>query len=252
MWRPIETGTLKGVVTDTTGRPIRGALIETFLGLGQPQPASRLTYGNGAFEFESLLVGSHFVRISAKGFMPGTQDVNIASGQTTVITVNLQKGDCELTGRVTEDGKRPVKADVSLLSRGILVQRTATGKTNGTFRFRNLTDGRYEVQVTSACHASRGWTGDVHGTTRVDLELPVVEGCVSLGKCDVCGKTKEVRFCKYCHAYICDECRHNYPARLKAMIRRRLRREGKVSEYDVEAAYQRELDLRKREPCPGC
>ena len=237
---------------DSEGKPVRGALIETFLGLGQPQPATRVSYGDGSFEFESLSVGNHFVRFSAKGFMPGTQDIAISNGQVSVVEMKLEKGECEVAGRTTDEEDRPVASEVSLLRRGIVIQKATTAKTSGAYRFRNLTQGAYEVQATSACHATRAWTGKVEATTRVDLALPVVEGCVMSGKCDVCGKTKEVKYCKFCHAFICDGCRHNYPARMRAMIRRRLSKGGVADEAAVQAAYEKELQSQKGAPCVTC
>jgi hypothetical protein len=42
-----------------------------------------------------------------------------------------------------------------------------------------------------------------------------------MGRCDVCGQWKEVTYCSFCHANLCATCKTNYPARVRAAIRRR-------------------------------
>jgi hypothetical protein len=70
-----------------------------------------------------------------------------------------------------------------------------------------------------------------------------------VGKCDVCGETKEVRYCQFCHAFICGDCRHNYPERIKAMIRRRLSKKFRNQEV-VDREYEKLL--LERQGCGGC
>ena len=86
----------------------------------------------------------------------------------------------------------------------------------------------------------------------------MIEGCVVVSKCDVCEQTKEVRYCKLCHAYICQDCRHNYPERVNAMLRRRFSQLGKKTpgegEFDS-IAKELSSPAAQRQPdgnCGGC
>jgi hypothetical protein len=252
------SGRLKGFVLDVSGKPVGGALIEAIPGRGTPQPDIRKSAGDGSFEFEPVKPGSHFVRVTARGFMVSTQDVNVLKGQAANIVLKLEKGSCEVSGRITEDGKRPLRAEVTLLRSGIVVQKASTRENAGTYHFRYLTEGFYEIQASSICHIAQGWSGNLAGGhARVDLVLPLIEGCVTFGKCDVCGQTKQVGYCKFCHAFICPDCKHNYPERVKAMIRRHLGRRGGESSLpegeSLESIYEKELaEPATKPPCDPC
>ena len=253
MWNREEPGGLTGLVLDNKGKPIKGASVETIVGPGSPQPQVKTCRGDGSFEFESVVPGKHFLRASARGFMVGTRDVEVPSGQVVRVLLELEIGTHEIGGRITDESKSPLKAEVTLLRGGIVVQRAATDEKSGAYRFRYLAGGHYELQAFSVCHSPRGWVGDISLPTRVNLSLPVVEGCVTNGVCDVCGETKQVRYCRFCHAFICNDCRHNYPERVKAMIRRRLGRGARHGGEDVESAYRKELqDLPAGPPCDNC
>ena len=243
----IETGVFRGKVTGPDGRPVNGATLSVHL--GSPEPATRVTGEDGSFAFEPIRPGNYFIRVAAPGFMVSTKDVVVVRGKPVDVILQLEKGEYEMTGSITEDGRKPLRADVTLLKSGIVVQSARTGERTGAFRFRYLVGGSYEVQAVSVCHSAQAWSGTVSGNTKVDLVLPVVEGCTVMGRCDVCGLTKEVRYCQFCHAFICSECRHNYPERIKAMIRRRLSKKDRTPKT-VDAEYEKLLV--ERRGCAGC
>ena len=220
--------------------------------VGWTAPVALTTDRRGAFVIEGVRPGAHFIRVEAEGFMASTLDVNVEKGAPAEVELLLEKGACEIGGRITEDGKWPLKAEVTLLKAGIVVGKVASSERKGTYRLRNLKEGYYEVRAASLCHTAVEWAGTVGGNEVVDFEMPVVGGCVVWAKCDVCGKTKEVRYCKFCHAFICPDCTNNYPKRVKAMLKRRFSKLGK-SERDLMAEYERDLkDPLKRPGCDGC
>jgi iron complex outermembrane receptor protein len=67
-----QSGTIKGVVTDTTTGPVVGAVV-TIDGSG----LLTQTNARGAYEFRGVPAGSHVVRVRALGHTPATQSVNV-------------------------------------------------------------------------------------------------------------------------------------------------------------------------------
>ncbi len=80
-----QSGTIRGVVTDSTTGPVIGAVVTV--------DASALltqTNGRGAFEFRGVPAGSHTVRVRALGHTPSTQTVNVEA--TGSVTANFTLG----------------------------------------------------------------------------------------------------------------------------------------------------------------
>ncbi len=67
-----QTGTIKGVVTDTSTGPVVGAIV-TIVGSG----LLTQTNARGAYEFRGVPAGSHVVRVRALGHTPASQTVNV-------------------------------------------------------------------------------------------------------------------------------------------------------------------------------
>ncbi len=80
-----QSGTIKGVVTDTTTGPVVGAVVTV-------DASALLTQTNarGAYEFRGVSVGTHTVRVRALGHTPATQSVNVES--TGTVTANFTIG----------------------------------------------------------------------------------------------------------------------------------------------------------------
>jgi hypothetical protein len=263
---------LSGTVKDSqTGKSIKQAVVSLTV-VGSASPVERATDGSGAFDFGLIDPGSHVIRVDAEGYMTNTQDVIMSNNtHSSNMNITLTRGEYEIGGRVVDDNGEPLRAEVVLLKSGVIVKKVfSDDKREGSYSLKYLEEGLYEIQTSALCHSPRGWIGKVDGgiinadksntqtfVTLVDLELPVIEDCVVVSKCDVCLQTnKVVRYCKFCHAYICDECRHNYPERIKAMLRRRfseLRKSTSKSELEVE--YEKELKetplTSTRNCCPG-
>jgi iron complex outermembrane recepter protein len=80
-----QSGTIRGVVTDSTTGPVIGAVVTV--------DASALltqTNGRGAYEFRGVPAGSHTVRVRALGHTPSTQTVNVEA--TGSVTANFTLG----------------------------------------------------------------------------------------------------------------------------------------------------------------
>ena len=80
-----QSGTIKGVVTDTTTGPVVGAVVTV-------DASALLTQTNarGAYEFRGVSVGTHTVRVRALGHTPATQSVNVEA--TGTVTANFTIG----------------------------------------------------------------------------------------------------------------------------------------------------------------
>ena len=84
----IPTGVLTGHVLDTAGRPVIGAtirIIGTLQGGISKAPDGRLSVSN-------LVAGSYVIKITAVGFLPVETRVDIVQGNTTTVSVSLEKG----------------------------------------------------------------------------------------------------------------------------------------------------------------
>ena len=243
-------GKLSGRVMDVEGRPIKGARVYGYL--DGPQLAVRQTDEDGAFSFASVDQGAHYVKAKAAGYMVEGSQAQVTAGGTATTGFVLRRGDRVLTGRVIDEcGKAPLEAEVYLYRNGLVITETKSGPREGAFVFPDLVEGDYEVSAHAVCHEPGSWAGHLSGREDVPLVLLPVEGCTHMARCDVCEGRKEVRYCGFCHAYICDGCRHNYPERIRAMLRRRFKQSGLgPSEEEIEAEVKQLLADSKG--CKGC
>ncbi len=97
-----STGSIIGVVEDTTGAIVVGAQVRV------EDPATGVsrtsaTNSNGAFSFPNLPFNPYHLSVSAPGFDPHTQDVNVRSGVAVQVTVQLKIGASATTVQVTAD-----------------------------------------------------------------------------------------------------------------------------------------------------
>jgi hypothetical protein len=85
----VPAGALKGVVTDTSGRPRMGAVVLLFN--RQDKPVRRMiTNGEGGFAFADLLPDVYSVRISLASFIPAVKNnIQVQAGKLRLLDVNL-------------------------------------------------------------------------------------------------------------------------------------------------------------------
>src|ERR1051326_2558478 len=82
-----QTGRLRGQVVDATGAVIPGASITVKNSSGLV--LSVTSDGTGAYDVKNLAPGKYTASVTAKGFAPGTKEVEIASGQLKDVDIPL-------------------------------------------------------------------------------------------------------------------------------------------------------------------
>jgi hypothetical protein len=98
------SGRVKGVVTDTDGEPIRGALVTYRMVQDRDTgPAPFVTDKRGRYSFHGLRGGLWFVRAEAEGFdvWEGTSEV-FSSGAPEVLEIELTSGSGNESGEADE------------------------------------------------------------------------------------------------------------------------------------------------------
>src|SRR5579863_5101000 len=88
----VDTGTILGTVTDTTGASVVNARV-TITNLATAAPLTATTKEDGRFEFTPLAIGTYSVVVEASGFKKATvQSVHLDIQQHAMINVVLQPG----------------------------------------------------------------------------------------------------------------------------------------------------------------
>jgi len=98
-----NAGSIEGEVTDPSGAAVVGATIEIAYGVsGYVRTAT--TGSDGTFRFTNVPFNPYHMTVSAKGFAPYTQDVEIRSVVPTRVEAHLKIGTEATTVNVTENG----------------------------------------------------------------------------------------------------------------------------------------------------
>jgi hypothetical protein len=85
------SGTLAGIVTDSTGRAVAGATVRLTPGLNRP--ALQTTAGpDGHFQLTGVPAGVVHAEARAPGFAPQSVSIQLAAGQTSQLTLQLAPG----------------------------------------------------------------------------------------------------------------------------------------------------------------
>src|ERR1700724_226276 len=82
-----QTGRLRGQIVDATGAVIPGASITVKNSSGLVVSAT--SDGAGAYDVKNLVPGKYTVSVTAKGFAPTTQEMEIAAGQVKQTDIPL-------------------------------------------------------------------------------------------------------------------------------------------------------------------
>ncbi|MGC1619760.1 MAG: TonB-dependent receptor [Candidatus Acidiferrum sp.] len=97
----VDTGTILGAVTDTSGAPIHGATV-TLTNEGTNAALSTTTEADGSYKFTPVRVGSYKLSATYAGFQTVTQtDVSVNIGQNVVVNFNMKPGKVTETIEVT-------------------------------------------------------------------------------------------------------------------------------------------------------
>ena len=88
----VDTGSILGTVTDTSGAPINGAKV-TLTNEGTSASLSTLTGGDGVYKFTPLKIGSYKVGVTFQGFQTSTQTkITVNVGAEVLINFTLKPG----------------------------------------------------------------------------------------------------------------------------------------------------------------
>lgn len=163
--------TVGGYVYDSDGKPISGAVLSGVLSGSDMD--STWTNEQGYFRFERVSPGDRFIRVNAKGFMGQTLDFTANEGQTNNLEFKLSAASCAIRGNVFDSDGKPLRAEVMMLAKGIVNQKTFSNPSTGQFEFYIL-PGFYEVIVTAPGYEPKAWTGNVSTDQKVDFTLKIL------------------------------------------------------------------------------
>lgn len=100
-----DTGTLRGVVTDTSGRAVAGAHVTAVLARSS---FAAVSAADGSFTIASMPQGVYTIDVTAKGFQRlGGQIVEVSADETSVVSLALSPSSASAMatlGRVTVNG----------------------------------------------------------------------------------------------------------------------------------------------------
>jgi len=115
-----QTGRLRGQIVDATGAVIPGASITVKNSSGLV--LSVTSDGTGAYDVKNLAPGKYTVSVTAKGFAPGTKEVEIAAGQLKDVDIPLaivvKEEDIEVQSDAARVGTSPDANASSLVLTG--------------------------------------------------------------------------------------------------------------------------------------
>jgi len=96
----VTSGTVRGILTDSTGAVVVGARVE-LRRESTDTTAIRLSNQEGVYLFPAVDVGNYQLKITAPGFRTATADsVTVQVGQTAIVNVQLQSGSYAQTVQV--------------------------------------------------------------------------------------------------------------------------------------------------------
>ncbi len=98
-----NSGSIEGVVKDPSGGVVAGATVEISYAVSGFQ-RDTTTGSDGGFKFTNVPFNTYHTVVSAAGFAPYTQDVDVRSGVPVSLQVSLKLGTAETSVTVTEKG----------------------------------------------------------------------------------------------------------------------------------------------------
>ena len=155
------TGVISGVVTDSGGNLVGGAMVVTahgkFSASTSTLTASAAAGQQGSFSFAGLPTpDTYTVTVSGPGYVSQTVRVDLASsGSATGVNIVLPKSAGVIAGSVTSNGA-PVADVVVELSDGGTPKATASASSpGGAFRFADVAPGSYTLTFRKPGYATR-------------------------------------------------------------------------------------------------
>ena len=97
----VDTGTILGTVSDSTGARISGATV-TLTNEGTNAALSTTTGDDGGYKFTPVRIGKYKIAVSQQGFQTTTQtSINVNVGENVVVDFSLKPGSISETVEVT-------------------------------------------------------------------------------------------------------------------------------------------------------
>lgn len=185
---PSRTGTLAGVVQDTTGQPL--ALVEVTVALEIPRTVR--TDSAGAFRLADLPPGVHRVSFRRIGFVPAAWDLTVPAGSARTVTVLLESQPPLLdTVVVTAPEVSPGLARVGFYDRK---RQRDVGAGAGTFvtpeeveRLRLLPRTTYLLEAAARVRLQSTEGGQLYpvGRSQVVISGALATGRILMGPCQM-------------------------------------------------------------------
>ncbi len=164
------TGIIRGVITDTLGRPVEGAVI-TLRNRETNASRTHSTNNRGAYAASLLRVGTYDVQARAVGFTAVSRSgVTVSLGQTAVVDFRLTGQVTQLT-ELTVQGARPLVEQTRVAAATRLDTAIMAGLPNNGRNFLNfalLTPNTAIVQGPDGDELSVGGQRGIHNNVSVD------------------------------------------------------------------------------------
>ncbi|MBI2914321.1 MAG: carboxypeptidase regulatory-like domain-containing protein [Firmicutes bacterium] len=162
----VSQGSIAGVVIDSeNGQPVPGATVR----LG----SRVLALNAGAFEANSLPVGTMSLTIEASGYKPFQTSVEIKTGTPTYLTIDLEKHKAEEPPRYGTLSSVVVDqtSGLKLWSGTVAVNGAASRFSGGGFRLTGLQAGRHTITVSATFYQT--FTGQVDITAGRETSVTI-------------------------------------------------------------------------------
>jgi hypothetical protein len=159
---------VEGRVYDQEDKPIVGATLSGVL--SGKDMESVTTDERGSFRFGRVTPGDRFIRVNAPGFLGETRDFKAVENEPTTLEFHLEPATSKISGTITDDVGRPLRAEVLLMKGGIVVQKTTSNPETGCYDF-PVVPGRYEILLVIPGYITRGWSGSITADTKADFSL---------------------------------------------------------------------------------
>jgi hypothetical protein len=124
------TGSIQGVVTDSTGAVIPDAKI-TIRDLSRGEIHTTTSSGSGSYSLEALTSGQYEVKIESPSFKTGIVTVTVQIGKVTSGNISLQPGAVSETVSVTANEQTAVDTNTDTVSGAITAKEIETLPLNG-------------------------------------------------------------------------------------------------------------------------
>jgi len=140
-----QSVTVRGIVHDPQHRPLPGAEVE----LQSNAFVKTATSGpNGEFQIDGVSEGSYTIKVSASGFRPFEQQINVAAARSSVLHLQMELGvissTVEVSGAASRLNTQTSTVETNIASREI-AQTPGADQTNSLAMITDFTPGAYMV-----------------------------------------------------------------------------------------------------------